>query len=668
MRKLFSVVSICLIALMVFFSNASAQQGTGTNPAKRDPAFEQQIYNRLSKIDASAVTIFKAATEALDKNNLDAAKKGFEEVLVLAPDFPDALRRLSQVYEYQDNLEMAERLARKAMTLSDTWYYKTNLATILLDKNTPASNMEAFNLSKDAVKQAPDEVLTYILLANAAQTVKDFNTLRDASKNIIRLDPNNPVGHYYSGISAAIDQNWITAENEIRLSEKLGFPHEYVQRALDAGIGFQASIQRIIRTGIYVFVIWIAVLVALLLIGSILSQMTLAALNRNHGLTSAEITSTERLMRRVYSIVIAIAGGYFYISIPILILIVITTIGLIFYGFLAFGTIPLRLALIILIIGFYTLYAIIRSLFMRRGQQDPGEELIRANGIYLWQTLETVAKQLGTRPVDRVFVTPGTEIAVYERGSWWKRLRGQGERCLVLGLGALPGMDQGQFCSIIAHEYGHFNHADTAGGDLANMVSFHIHAIASGLVALRMASWYNPVWLFINGYYRIFLRITRGASRLQEILADRYAAIKFGVQNLKTGLEHIIHQEFLFSYQLNAEATSAKQEQRELRNLYTLPPVENNTDVETAFQKAMTTRTSAYDSHPSPCDRMRFLEKAQISSSIDQHDPHPVWELLSISTNLQVEMTGLVIKNLKSMGAYWPIVSPAEESAAQLPE
>ena len=397
------------------------------------------------------------------------------------------------------------------------------------------------------------------------------------------------------------------------------------------------------------------------MIGLILSQLTLAAVNRQQGFTNAEIQPAERFVRRVYRLFIGFTSLYFYLSIPVLVLVVILAIGAIFYGFLYVGQVPVRLAIFILVAGGYTLYAIARSLFMRRKQTDPGKELKRADAFYLWQILESTARQLNTRPVDRVFITAGTQIAVYERGGWRSRLNGKSERCLILGLGALPGMNQGQFQAILAHEYGHFNHADTAGGDLAASVGFQIYNLANGLVRVGTATWFNPVWLFIKGYYRIFLRVTQGASRLQEILADRYAAINFGVENLKTGLEHVIHQDLLFSRQVENEIQVARTESRPLNNLYALPLLENNPDLEAAFQKAMNTPTSAYDSHPAPCERLAYIERIR-NNGYDHRDTRPAWDLLSSSATLQEEMTEEVVSNLRAKGAYWTVTGQAEEA------
>lgn len=180
----------------------------------------------------------------------------------------------------------------------------------------------------------------------------------------------------------------------------------------------------------------------LFLVGLVLSRATMAAVNRQKGLTSVEISPGERLVRRVYRVVIAITSFYFYLSIPVLLLAVVAPIAFFFYLFLVIGSIPIRGAIFLLVMGAYTLFAVVRSLFVRRKDtSDPGREISRADASYLWQLLTDTARQLNTRPVDKVYAVLGTEIGVTERGSLFKRLRGKGQRCLILGLGALPGMN-----------------------------------------------------------------------------------------------------------------------------------------------------------------------------------------------------------------------------------
>jgi Zn-dependent protease with chaperone function len=79
-------------------------------------------------------------------------------------------------------------------------------------------------------------------------------------------------------------------------------------------------------------------------------------------------------------------------------------------------------------------------------------------------------------------------------------LRDQGQRYLILGMGALAGLTEGELGAILAHEYGHFNHRDTVGGNFVNPVQRSLHSIARNLASAGLATWYNPAWWFVNIY------------------------------------------------------------------------------------------------------------------------------------------------------------------------
>jgi Zn-dependent protease with chaperone function len=89
-------------------------------------------------------------------------------------------------------------------------------------------------------------------------------------------------------------------------------------------------------------------------------------------------------------------------------------------------------------------------------------------------------------------------------------MRGGGKRNLLLGIGAISGLSQGQFAAILAHEYGHFSNRDTAGGYLAHQVYASFNQMAQRLIRSGVARFYNPAWLFLVGYQRIFLKVTLG--------------------------------------------------------------------------------------------------------------------------------------------------------------
>src|SRR5258707_13180876 len=65
----------------------------------------------------------------------------------------------------------------------------------------------------------------------------------------------------------------------------------------------------------------------------------------------------------------------------------------------------------------------IRSLFVKLESGDPGRPLTHDEAPDLWNLARAVAETAGTRPVDEIRVTPGTDVAVYEKGSFRERER-----------------------------------------------------------------------------------------------------------------------------------------------------------------------------------------------------------------------------------------------------
>jgi Zn-dependent protease with chaperone function len=283
---------------------------------------------------------------------------------------------------------------------------------------------------------------------------------------------------------------------------------------------------------------------------------------------------------------------------------------------------------------------------MRR-REDPGRILPREEAPQLWALAERVADRVGTRPADIIYLTPGTQVAVTERGGIGEQVSGHVHRGLILGLGALPGMTQGQLQALLAHEYGHFTNRDTAGGDLAQEVEAAIENMAASLVAGGQGNWYNPAWLFVSGFSRVFAIVALGASRLQEILADRYAVMTYGTTNFIAGLEHVIRRSLTFDLIVNREIEAAMTANRKLANLYTLPdnlPLEMDAELEARIVEVMSLPTGEYDTHPAADERIELIRRLNFGEGTG--NDKPALALLPYLSPLQEEMTARVQANL----------------------
>jgi Zn-dependent protease with chaperone function len=391
----------------------------------------------------------------------------------------------------------------------------------------------------------------------------------------------------------------------------------------------------------YAITLWLSGLPILFLTGVFLGQLTWAAVERGQALNYFKVRKPERLARTAYRIVIVITCLDFYASILILVLVLTT---------LLVASLLLHLSLLLLLFliwpELFALITIARSFLVWARAREPGYPLSCKGAPALWSLVKDVGEHVGARPVDAIYITPGCNISVLERGSLWAKLRGASQRCLVLGLGILPGMTQTQFKAILAHEYGHFFGRDTVGNNFEQHVRFSMDRMIYTLLVEGLARWHNPVWLLLNGFNRLFLRVTLGASRLREVFADRYAAMAYGTQNLVDALAHIVYQNQAFSIHVSREVDLATRMRWNLKNLYIDPTLSEALleQLQAKVDAEMNRPTSPYDSHPSIKDRIKLLQQLDIPDNREKvkDGQEPVWDLFLNVKELQQMMTRVI--------------------------
>src|SRR6185312_17235529 len=102
---------------------------------------------------------------------------------------------------------------------------------------------------------------------------------------------------------------------------------------------------------------------------------------------------------------------------------------------------------------------------------------------------------------DEIRITPGTELAVYEKGTFRERSQDKAQRILILGSGVLNDFKQNGFRAVLAHEYGHFTNRDTAGGDVAMRVNNDMVKFAHAMIVQGQANVLNVAFHFLRIYH-----------------------------------------------------------------------------------------------------------------------------------------------------------------------
>jgi Zn-dependent protease with chaperone function len=639
---------------------------------KRDAADEQKYASALGAIDPALASTFHDATAALDAGNLAEARKGFEKIEARAPEHAPTLRRLSYVLRGLGEIDPAIAMARRAREAEPGRFGDYALAAAPVEKKSdPAAMEEAGVLGEKLLAGEPKEEDA----AMAAQIAAERNNLIELGRAVDALErvaPNGLATNYFGAINHLAHDDPDAADQSLTKAVAAGLTPEVAEAIREkGGINKSHAIWRTARGAGKGFAAWLLGFALIFVVGRIMSSRALAAVERLAPDRSDALIRETLGLRKAYAAAIGFAAAYYYLSLPIVISLVLGLGGLVIWGMLAAGWISIKLLIIVVLVGLASVWALVRSIFVRRGvERDPGPRLTEAQASDLWAVLREVAAQVGTRPVDDVFLSPGTEVGVFERGSMSERLRDRGRRYLILGVGVLDGLTERQLRAVLAHEYGHFAHRDTARGDLAGTVRASLLSAVIRVAQSGGATLFNPAWHFLRFYFALFERVALGASRLQEALADRFAAVSYGGPALVAGLRHIVRRTVEFDAGTAVMISHAQGSRRAVANLYVTPPTGsvNAVDVETAFSKAMNDPGSPYDSHPPVAKRISWLEAfgdAQVTPTVPTSDG-PAWDLFPDRGALEARMTAVVNDRLEAAGHIDAPVAPALASPLDL--
>ncbi|MBI2512923.1 MAG: M48 family metalloprotease [Opitutae bacterium] len=632
-------LALALAALV----NARAAQ----TRSQRDPAIEGPIVEELRAAAPAAVEAFRAATAAFDADEFAKAEPLYRQVLAQQPNFDAALRRLGACVVRQgrraEGLQLIERAVAVRRSMPNLISLASELAFPEKGEASQADREKAFGLALEC-RNLPggDDLQVLVTIAQLGLRLDRIAAVRSAVDEMLRLRPDSFAPHYYAAIVAAIDEHWILAADEIRRAEKLGLDPAAAENFLASGVRSRATAWRAVRASLWTVAAWAGGLALLYVVGFALSRATLRQIERSD--PAVAVNPAELRLRKIYRSVLNVAGVYYYISLPIVAVIVVGLAAALIYGFLVAGRIPIKLAVIVVIGAGATVWAMGRSLFLKVNAEDPGRVLQRGEAEKLWQLVESVAARLQTRPVDEIRLTVGTELCVYERGTWREKLQNRAQRVLVVGAAVLNDFKQEHFRSVLAHEYGHFANRDTAGGDIALRVQNDMIKFVHAMVAAGQASWFNAAFHFLRFYDFLFRRISHGATRLQEVLADRVAAQAFGAAAFEGGLKHVIRASVDFDARAEVEVTAARTDRRPLRNLYDNSVAAPSLVVEKNFAEVLNRPTTDDDTHPGPNDRFRLVQRVPFAAT--EPLAGDVWDLFNDREGVVREMMETVQKNV----------------------
>lgn len=629
-----------------------AQQSRGRDQAKEEP-----IYAQLREIQPKAVETFRLATEALDGGRPEDASTKFGEVLKAAPDFEPALRRLGYSQIALGDREQGLKNIEKALALNRSADNLSGLAYALVTSNDPSFKpsepilQRAHELLVEAISKGDNDFQTYAMKTQVELWLNKAAEFKVSATRLSMQFPDEGATHYFMSLVLADDGDFDGARKEIDRATQLGLDPESaaeLRAAFDAAEKEAYPMQPYLKY-LYFYLglvaLWAVGLLALYVFGRVLSTRTLAAIE---SLDPNDVSGVGHAsLRATYRKLINFASIYYYISQPMMVLVVVgSTAGFIYLCLLA-GRIPVVFILGLIFVGGGSIFYMFKSLIFRPKIEDPGRPLTTDEAPGLWDLVQKVAADLDTRPVDEIRVTPGTELAVYERGGFFDKMNEKAERILIVGVGSLNGFSTNGFRAVLAHEYGHLSNRDTAGGDIAFRVNSDMWRLAEAMVNSGTNTYHNLAFHFLRLYHFIFRRITHGASRLQEVLADHVAVHNYGSAAFADGLSHVVRQSVVFEKLAESEISGALWAKRAQKNLYDLAPSDETSasEIENLVKEQFQRPTTEDDTHPAPSDRIRLAQK--ITGQTKPDLPGEVWQLFADREKFTAEMNRIVEETAK---------------------
>lgn len=513
-----------------------------------------------------------------------------------------------------------------------------SLVSRLLRDHEPA---RARRVIDAAIVDFPSDPAVQAARASVALEENDLDTLGAATMELRKLAPREPQTFVLTAIEQASRGKFSDAEVSLATAERLGASHQKIAQLHASFEAAKPWYARFLLPAAAILAGWAIGLVALYFGGALLSA---AALRASRAPPSAGSGTTEMstTLRTAYRTLLWVSSVYYFVSIPVVVALVLAIAAVPLILMLWIGYVLPKLLVVLGLVVLGTLGAFAKSILARRQDRDPGLRLDLPRYPELSRLLDEVAGHVGTRGADTVFMSPDANLAVFERGGILAQLRGRSERCLILGVALLDGMPLDQLRSVLAHEFGHFSNRDTAGGGFALAVRRSLLLTAEHLARGGAATFLNPAWLFVNGYHRLFLRMSQGASRLQEVLADRFAALAYGSESFVAGLLHVIRRDVEFEHHANATVHDLLQVNSPLKNLYRHVPsaVSAESTLEQGVREALERPGSPYDSHPPPRARIEYVRQLAVTGPRTEASNLPAWSLFPDREQLEQALTG----------------------------
>ncbi|MEZ6046008.1 MAG: M48 family metallopeptidase [Planctomycetaceae bacterium] len=356
-------------------------------------------------------------------------------------------------------------------------------------------------------------------------------------------------------------------------------------------------------------------------------------------------TQSEYFLTHLYLALILLGIFFFYLSMPFLLLLSVAlmflSVALLARGGI-FGLCILPLLFLSMVLS------IIRGLFSWGDGGPPGISISRKHEPKLFRMTDAVAARVDTDPIQRIYLAPGSEIAVFQTGRGPFGILGMKDRALVIGLCSLHTLTVLEFQSILAHEYAHFGHGDTKVSRLIHQVMLTMGQTLDSMAStggwLRLI---NPIYWFLFLYFTSFRIMSSGYSRSQEYLADRLSIAIYGSNTFKKALvkvateatvmeQCLLQREFDAVAEMNFKKNNAYEENRQFLAKHF--PREKSKKL---YRRIVEETPSIFSSHPTIRQRVDAIKGV---NDVEDKRKAPAVALLKNITMTEIALPSISVR------------------------
>ncbi len=353
-------------------------------------------------------------------------------------------------------------------------------------------------------------------------------------------------------------------------------------------------------------------------------------------------TRHESWLSRFYVLALFASLILFYLALPFLIVGLVAGTGLLLYVIFMLPRIPVKLIVLIVVVGLGGAWAVFKSIFARPGKGSFGIPKTAEQCPRVYQLLTEVAQRVDTEPVHEVYLAPGSAIGVHQEGRGPFGIFGVKRRVLTLGVSTLRFLTVGELQAILAHEYAHFSHQDTFYSRFIYQVTLSIQEAVQGMG--RTGGWYNyvnPIFWFLVLYHKSYSLLSAGFSRSREFLADRMAAGLYGSDVFASALTKVCTDGTLFEMTIYNSISELLAENKAFTNMYEAFRSFRDEQLDgqqrdELYKKLLEEKESLFASHPTFGERITAVKALPPAQ---QTDTSPALTLCDNAEEIEKELT-----------------------------